>query len=132
MCSVVPFAQPRSGGHGFAGEMWSTRITVANCRAFPAQPFITGGGGEDPVRMGVPDNLQVDGGAVDTGCLHSGSVGGSRCGPSGMHTGGYKRIRQSGLIVRLTGLGPVTRASGPATNKIFNFVQGKPKRSGAP
>ena len=89
-------------------------------------------GGEDPVRMGVPDNLQVDGGATDTGCLHSGSVGGSRCGPSGMDTGGYRRIRQSGLIVRPTGLGPVTRASGPATNKIFNFVQGKPKRSGAP
>ena len=53
------------------------------------------------------------------GCLHSGSVGGSRCGPSGMDTGGYRRIRQSGLIVRLTGLGPVTRASSPATNKIL-------------
>ena len=71
------------------------------------------------MRMGVPDNLQVDGGAADTGCLHPGSVGGSRCGPSGMDTGGYQRIRQSGLIVRLTGLGPVTRASGPATNKIL-------------
>ena len=68
------------------------------------------------MRMGVPDNLQVDGGVADTGCLHSGSVGGSRCGPSSMDTGGYRRIRQSGLIVRLTGLDPVTRASSPATH----------------
>ena len=73
MCSVVPFAQPRSEGHGFAGEMWSTRITVANCRAF-SRAAVYNGVGEDPVRMGVPDNLQVDGGAADTGCLHSGSV----------------------------------------------------------
>ena len=126
MCSVVPFAQPRSGGHGFAREMWSTRITVVNCQAFPAQPFITGG--EDPVCMGVPDNLQVDGGG-GYGMPPLWIRRGSRCGPSGMDTGGY-RI-QSGLVVRLTGMEPVTRASSPATNKNFNLVRGKPKQDGA-
>ena len=32
-------------------------------------------------------------------------------------TGGHRRIRQSGLVVRLTGVKPVTRASSPVTNK---------------
>ena len=53
------------------------------------------------------------GGAADTGCLHSGSVEEYEPGD----TGGHRRIRQSGLVVRLTGVKPVTRANSPVTNK---------------